>query len=138
MYASTEQRNRERVQVLAERLYRERYHYLLRIVTRNAAYREDAAEAVQFAFAAFLDKFDPDSGAPPLAWLTLVAKREAWAKGRREHLDRRAGQEAERGEEGPGTVIDALPSRASQLVGALGWDGKLGAHGDVHREAYYE
>lgn len=119
MYASTEQCSRERVQVLAEELYRERYHYLLRIATRNAANREDAAEAVQFAFAAFVEEFDLDSGAPPLAWLTLVAKREAWAKGKREHLDRRAGQEAERGEEGPGALIDALPSRTSgpeQLV----------------------
>ncbi len=119
MYTGTEQRNRQRVHVLADQLYRERYEYLLRIANRNAANREDAAEAVQFAFAAFLDKFDADSGAPPLAWLTLVAKREAWAKGRREHLDRRAGQEAGRGEEGPGAVIDALPSRASgpeQLV----------------------
>jgi DNA-directed RNA polymerase specialized sigma24 family protein len=70
---------------------------------------------VQFAFAAFIDKFDSDCDSPPLAWLTLVAKREAWAKGKREHLDRRAGQEAERGEEGPGVVIDTIPSRASGL-----------------------
>jgi DNA-directed RNA polymerase specialized sigma24 family protein len=94
MYASTEQRKRERVYVLADQLYRERYQYLLRIATRNAANREDASEAVQFAFAAFLDKFDLDSGCPPLAWLTTVSKREAWAKGKREHLGRRAGQEA--------------------------------------------
>jgi hypothetical protein len=37
MYTSTtEQRNRERVQVLADQLYRERYHYLLRIARRTA------------------------------------------------------------------------------------------------------
>jgi RNA polymerase sigma factor (sigma-70 family) len=114
MYSNTaEQRNRERVQVLAEDLYRERYHYLLRIANRNAANREDAAEAVQFAFLAFIDKFDLASGAPPLAWTTTVVKRECWAKRKREHLDRRAGQEAERGEEGAGFSIADLPAQAA-------------------------
>ena len=37
MYAATEQRNRERGQALADQLYRERYHYLLRIARRNGA-----------------------------------------------------------------------------------------------------
>ncbi len=37
MYASTEQQNRERVQALAEELYRERFHYLRRIALRNGA-----------------------------------------------------------------------------------------------------
>jgi hypothetical protein len=45
----------------------------VRIADRNAANRENASEAVQFAFAAFVEKFDPASGAPPLAWLTTVA-----------------------------------------------------------------
>jgi DNA-directed RNA polymerase specialized sigma24 family protein len=119
MYASTEQRSRERVQVLADQLCRERYHYLLRIATKNTANAEDAADAVQFAFSAFLDKFDPDCEAPPLAWLTTTVKRAAWAIYRSHHLDRRAGQEAEAGGTGPGVVVDAIPSRASgpeQLV----------------------
>ena len=93
MYASTaEQRSRERAMALAEQLYRERYHYLLGIATRNAANRADAEEAVQQAFLAFLGKFDPDSEAPPLAWVTLTLKRECWAKRAREHLDRRVGR----------------------------------------------
>jgi RNA polymerase sigma factor (sigma-70 family) len=113
MYASMEQRHRERVHVLADQLYRERYHYLLRIANRNAANREDAAEAVQFAFLAFIDKFDLASGAPPLAWTTTVIKRECWAKRKREHLDRRAGQEAERGEQGAGFSIADLPAQTA-------------------------
>jgi DNA-directed RNA polymerase specialized sigma24 family protein len=90
MYASTEQRSRERVQVLADRLYRERYHYLLRIAWGNGA-GGDANDAVNDAFAAFLDKFDPDCGAPPLGWLTLTLKRRCWAINRGRRLERRAG-----------------------------------------------
>lgn len=98
MYASTADHDRRpQVQALAERLYRERYDYLLRIAVRHAANREDAEEAVQFAFLAFLGHFDPDGGAPPLAWLTLTLKRECWARYRysHEHLDRRSDQEAQ-------------------------------------------
>lgn len=119
MYASTEQRNRERVQVLADKLYRERRHYLLRIAAKNAANEADAAEALHDAFASFIEHFDLSGEAPPLAWLTLTLKRRCWALYRHQHLDRRVGQEAEPGGEGPGAVIDALPSRTSgpeQLV----------------------
>jgi RNA polymerase sigma factor (sigma-70 family) len=92
MYASTDQPSRERVKALAEQLYRERRRYLLRIALRNAAGPADAEEAVQEAFAAFIRAFDPDGGAPPLAWLTLTLKRECWAK-RRKTLRLSAGQE---------------------------------------------
>ncbi len=110
MYASTEQRSRERVQVLAEQLYRSHYPRLLRIATRNAADRADAEEAVGFAFLAFIEKYDPDCGSPPLAWLTLVANRRAWALYRLQHLDRRVGQEAAAGSEQPGFSVAAIPS----------------------------
>ena len=114
MYASSaEQRRSERVRVLAEQLYRERYHYLLRIATKNAATPEDAAEAVQFAFLMFIEKFHPESGSPPLAWLTLVAKREAWAKRKGEHLDRRVGQEAAPDSDEPGFSVAEIPSEAT-------------------------
>jgi RNA polymerase sigma factor (sigma-70 family) len=111
MYGSTpapEQVRRERLGTLATRLYREHHDHLLRIARRNAANPEDAAEAVQFAFLALLDKYDPDSGAPPLAWLSLVTKREAWAKQRREHLDRRTGQEAGPDPEEPGFSVESV------------------------------
>ena len=91
MYASTEQRSRERIQVLADKLYRERHHYLLRIARRNGAGTADADDAVNDAFAAFIDKFDPASGSPPLAWLTLTLQRRCWAINRSRRLDRRAG-----------------------------------------------
>lgn len=90
MYASTEQRNRERVQVLADQLYRERYHYLVRIARRNGA-GDDAPDAVNDSFTAFIDKFDLDCGAPPLAWVTLTLKRRCWAITGSRRLDRRAG-----------------------------------------------
>ena len=90
MYANAEQRNRERVQVLADKLYRERYHYLVRIARRNGA-GADADDAVNDAFATFIDKFDPASGSPPLGWLTLTLQRRCWAINRSRRLDRRAG-----------------------------------------------
>ena len=84
MYTETAEQGRStEVQALAEQLYRERYRYLLGIAVNNAATFADAEEAVQEAFAAFIRHFDPDRGAPPLAWLTLTVKRECWAKGHR-------------------------------------------------------
>jgi RNA polymerase sigma factor (sigma-70 family) len=38
---------------------------------------------VQEAFVSFITHFDPDNGAPALAWLTLTLKRECWARSRR-------------------------------------------------------
>jgi RNA polymerase sigma factor (sigma-70 family) len=107
MYASTDQPRRERLQALAEQLYRERRRYLLRIALRNAASYEDAEEAVQEAFAAFIRAFDPDRGAPPLAWLTLTLKRECWAR-RRKGLRRSAGQEISPDSPAPGVSIASI------------------------------
>ncbi|HWW66404.1 MAG TPA: recombinase family protein [Solirubrobacterales bacterium] len=68
MYSSSsEQGRRTEIQALAEKLYRERYHYLLGIARRNGASAADAGDAVNDAFAAFISKFDPDCEAPPLA-----------------------------------------------------------------------
>ena len=80
---------------------------------QNAANRADAEEAVQQAFLAFLGKFDPDSEAPPLAWLTLTLKRECWAKRAREHLDPRVGQGAAADPDGSGFCIADLHSEAA-------------------------
>jgi hypothetical protein len=67
MYASSaEQPRRAQVRALADKLYRERYPYLLRIATKNAATEAEAEEAVQFAFLAFIEHFDPDGESPPL------------------------------------------------------------------------
>jgi DNA-directed RNA polymerase specialized sigma24 family protein len=108
MYA--EKQNRREVRQLATALYRERRGYLLSIARRNASGEADAEEALQEAFASFIAKFDPDRGAPPLAWLTLTLKRECWAKRRAQHLDRQVGQEAQSGGEELGSFLDALTS----------------------------
>ena len=107
MYASTDQPRRERVQALTEQLYRERRRYLLRIALRNGAGPADAEEAVQEAFAAFIRAFDPDRGAPPLAWLTLTLKRECWAKCRK-GLRQSAGQEVSPDSAAPGVSIASI------------------------------
>jgi RNA polymerase sigma factor (sigma-70 family) len=111
MYASSaEQDRRAKVQALAEQLYRERYNYLLRIAVKHAASREDAEEAVQFAFLAFVEKFDPESGSPPLGWLTLTLERRCWAARRHMHLDRSAGQEAAPDSAGRSFAAESIPS----------------------------
>jgi RNA polymerase sigma factor (sigma-70 family) len=112
MYASTEQRSRERVQFFADKLYRERYHYLVRIARRNGA-GDDADDAVNDAFAAFIDKFDPASGSPPLGWLTLTLQRRCWAINRSRRLDRRAGQWVDRDSGEPRFSITNIPAQTA-------------------------
>ncbi len=89
MYASAEQSKHARVQSLASELFGNRHAQLQRIARSNAANRSDAEEALQEAFVLFIEHFDPDSPAPPAAWLTLTLKRLCWTKtqrDRREHL----------------------------------------------------
>jgi RNA polymerase sigma factor (sigma-70 family) len=107
MYRDSSQRQ---VRELATELYAERHDYLLAIARRNAHIEADATEALQEAFASFLRAFDPDSGAPPLAWLTLTLKRQCWRQRREAHLDRHYGQEAETGGEGLGSFLERLSS----------------------------
>jgi RNA polymerase sigma factor (sigma-70 family) len=66
-------------EALAEQLYATHRTRLLAIARRNSASAEDAEEALQDAFILFIDHFDPDEEAPPLAWLTLTLKRRCWA-----------------------------------------------------------
>jgi DNA-directed RNA polymerase specialized sigma24 family protein len=116
MYAtSTEQRRRTEVQGLADRLYRERRRYLLRIAVRNAASEADAEEAVQDAFLAFVCEYDPGSGAPPLAWVTLATKRRCWRLRDAAHLDRRVFALPQSGHEEPTGVIDRRPADPTPL-----------------------
>jgi RNA polymerase sigma factor (sigma-70 family) len=87
-------RERSEVRALAESLYTEHRSYLFGIARRNASNSHQAEESLQEAFASFVAHFDPSSGAPALAWLTLTLKRECWARCKRE--DRRvADQRAE-------------------------------------------
>jgi RNA polymerase sigma factor (sigma-70 family) len=105
MYADRAQRQ---VHELANELYADNYDYLLAIARRNAHTNTDAAEAMQEAFVSFIAHFDPEGGAPPLAWLTLTLKRQCWRARREAHLERQCGQEAEREE--LGSRLEALGS----------------------------
>jgi RNA polymerase sigma factor (sigma-70 family) len=104
------ERAQHSVRQLAAEIYAERRNYLLAIARRNAANQADAEEALQEAFVAFIRAFDPKGGAPPLAWLTLTLKRQCWKRRREAHLERRLGQEAERGGGELGSVIESIPS----------------------------
>lgn len=75
---------------LAEQLYRAHRTHLLAIARRNSACNEDAEEALQDAFALFINHYRTQSGAPALAWLTLTLKRRCWALYKQQRL-RRAG-----------------------------------------------
>jgi RNA polymerase sigma factor (sigma-70 family) len=98
------------VRHLATELYAQRRDYLLAIARRNAVNAADAEEALQEAIVSFIRHFDPDRGAPPLAWLTLTLKRQCWRQRREAHLDRHVGQEAERGGGELGFVLESVPS----------------------------
>jgi RNA polymerase sigma factor (sigma-70 family) len=67
------------VQRLAAQLYETHRARLLGIARRNCGDGEIGEEALQDAFLLFIDHFDPGSGSPPLAWLTLTLKRRCWA-----------------------------------------------------------
>jgi RNA polymerase sigma factor (sigma-70 family) len=110
------ERNRdEEVRRLAGELYEERHAYLLRIAKRNAAGGSDAEEALQDAFAFFIADFDPDRGAPPLAWLTMVLKRRCWRLRDAAHLDRRVVTDAGGEHQEPTATIDRVPSDGRSL-----------------------
>jgi RNA polymerase sigma factor (sigma-70 family) len=102
----------EAVRRQAGEIYAARRGHLLRVAKRNAACEADAEEAVQEAFVAFIESYDPAGGAPPLAWLTLVAKRKCWrARGsrRREVGELLPGAEA-------GRLVDAPPETEGRVV----------------------
>jgi RNA polymerase sigma factor (sigma-70 family) len=103
------------VQRLATELYIEKRSHLLAIARRNSVNAADAEEALQEAIVSFIRHFDPGRGAPPLAWLTLTLKRQCWRRRRDQHLDRHVGQEAERGGEEFGSVLESIPSPTSGL-----------------------
>jgi RNA polymerase sigma factor (sigma-70 family) len=97
---------REAVQALASSIYAEKRSHLLRIAQQNCSGIDDAEEALQEAFIAFIRKFDPDGEAPALAWLTLTLKRECWARAKSPHVKRSAGQERHDNDDEMGFVLD--------------------------------
>ncbi len=110
------QAGHSRTAALAAQLYTEHRTHLLAIARRNSACGEDAEEALQDAFILFIDHFDPDVEAPPLAWLTLTLKRRCWALYRHQRL--RAATRREGGAEG---LRDPrrLPEEVAEATNAL-------------------
>ncbi len=109
------ERRRQLAREIAGTVYAAQRSYLLTIARRHAASKADAEEALQEAFISFIRAYDPGSGAPALAWLTTTIKRECWRRRRRERLDLRAGQEAERGSDDFGFVMESIQSPGASL-----------------------
>jgi RNA polymerase sigma factor (sigma-70 family) len=111
----------EAVRRQAGEIYAAWREHLLRVAKRNAACEADAEEAVQEAFVAFIESYDPAAGAPPVAWLTTTAKRKCWRARdarRREVGELLPGAEAEASRfagsppETEGRVVDLEEARA--------------------------
>ncbi len=120
MYAtSAEQRKRAQVQSIAAKLYAERYGQLLATARKHAATGAEAEEALQDAFTAFIAHFDPDSGAPPIAWITLTLKRACWEKRRRLRLDRHVCPEASSKDAGSRCVVEEFASSLSDTESSI-------------------
>jgi DNA-directed RNA polymerase specialized sigma24 family protein len=68
----------EVVRAMAGEIYAARRGHLMNVARGNAACDADAEEALQDAFLAFIESYDPSGGALPLAWLSLVVKRRCW------------------------------------------------------------
>lgn len=86
---TTSDDRRQRATTLATDLYVTHRRRLLSIANHNAPSPEDAEEALHDAFVLFINHFDPDSAAPPLAWITLTLKRRCWASHRHLQLTQR-------------------------------------------------
>ena len=111
---------RARAEAIATRIYAERRDYLLRIARWHALNDEDAEEALQDTFLAFIEKADPDRIAEPLAWLTLTLKRECWGR-RRRPCGARRGRRQIQSWRGPDYVLDQFehPGRGPEELAEL-------------------
>jgi RNA polymerase sigma factor (sigma-70 family) len=104
--------DRERNAKVLQRVIAESEHLLRRQARRHAELPEDAEDALQYAYALFIERYRGDCD--PLAWLQTTVKREAWA------LRRKASRRREVSLDGVGDAddddeqpwIDALPSDA--------------------------
>lgn len=123
--ATTARRRRARTQALAADIYHAHRRRLLAIATRNCPTIDDAEEALHDSFAIFIDRFDPDTDAPPLAWLTLTLKRRCWACYRHQQLSRQVTtSDPRRGPAPPRSTEDrasapALPDEVAEIADAV-------------------
>lgn len=133
MRSTDKEKNDEQIDVRVAALA-ERYAgsgKLLAFATQNARGNMALAEeALQEALCSFMRRYDPDGEAPAEAWLKLALKRESWRRYRREHYDRRAGQELGPDEEGSGFRMEQLAAPGSspedQVLDRLEADRRLG------------
>jgi len=77
---------------IAAGLFARHRRNLLLIARLHSGSADDAEEALQDALILFIENYDPTSGAPPLAWLTLYADPRVMPT----YLSR-VGSEADRG-----------------------------------------
>jgi RNA polymerase sigma factor (sigma-70 family) len=117
--SSSEQQERAQVKSLAAELYAEQYSQLLAIARKNAVTGAEAEEALQDAFAQFIAHFDPDGGAPPIAWLILTLKRACWGKRKQLHLDRHVCPEASSEADGPFCVVEQFAASLSDTESSI-------------------
>jgi RNA polymerase sigma factor (sigma-70 family) len=107
-------RQAEEVRATAGEIYAARRGHLLSVARRNADCDADAEEAVQEAFVAFIESYDPAGGAPPMAWLTLVVKRICWRV--RCARRREVGELVPGAEGGAATFADAPAETEGRVV----------------------
>jgi RNA polymerase sigma factor (sigma-70 family) len=106
---SAKQRRRN-AQLLSDLLQREE-HLLRRQATRHADEPDDVDDALQSAYALFLERFRGDC--EPLAWLYTTVKREAWAMRRHTSRQRERSLVIDSG----GRTIDLSETTPSDLPG---------------------
>jgi RNA polymerase sigma factor (sigma-70 family) len=105
----------EAVRRQAGEIYAAWREHLLRVAKRNAACEADAEEAVQEAFVAFIESYDPAAAeAPPVAWLTTTAKRKCWRA--REARRREVGELLPGAEAEAGRLVDPPPETEGRVV----------------------
>ena len=104
---SAQQRQRN-AQLLSDLLQRKE-HLLRRQATRHTDGPDDVDDALQTAYAQFLERFRGDC--EPLAWLYTTVKREAWATRRRPHRQReRSSNVQANGTDSEFDLAEAVPT----------------------------
>jgi len=109
--ADTDRRVQDKAQIL-EQLLRRKQHLLRRQACRHAQLEADVEEALQSAYALFIERYNPP--AEPLPWLMTTIKREAWRLARRSCRRRELAITAvPRNDGGSADLSDAFPDPAA-------------------------
>jgi RNA polymerase sigma factor (sigma-70 family) len=103
-------------EALAAQIYAAHRARLRAIARRNCVNADDAEEALQDAFVLFIEHFDADDEAPPLAWLTLTLKRRCWALYKRRRSRRPARLDAAAASRAVAGSLSAAPSSPEEAT----------------------